>query len=202
MRKVLAALTFLMALLMSVTPALAWPNGEEPTTTSPTPEEPGPPPSTNYPPVNNNITINVNNNTVVGGQIIIVAGNNAAPGATITITIGGNTNTIGDVIIANADAAGAFKAKAMVPKDIKPGPALLKATASNGETASAALVVEPSADAGSISAETVSPDQTDPGQLPFTGARTLPSLAIGVGLILAGGALLFTVRRRHASRTD
>jgi hypothetical protein len=219
MRKVLVALTFLMALCMGVAPALAeHPDDEQPPESpgTPEPEEPGTPPTTapgaNYPPGSNNIVINVNNNTVVGGQIIIVAGNNAPPGGTVTISIGGNNATIGDVHIASVNSAGAFQAKFAVPKNLAPGPALVRATASNGETTSAALLVEaPPGEAGTV----VSPEQTaagsgpgsgsgsDPGQLPFTGGRTLPSLAGGVGLILAGGALLLTARRRRAaSRTD
>jgi len=37
------------------------------------------------------------------------------------------------------------------------------------------------------------------GGLPFTGADVVPGLAIGAGLIVAGGLLLLAVRRRRRS---
>jgi hypothetical protein len=80
------------------------------------------------------------------------------------------------------DPDGQFSALLTVPAGTEPGAYTLTASSGGGFLAAMTLRVM-----------TVS----GIGGLPFTGARVLPGLAAGVALIIAGGLLLLSLKRRR-----
>jgi LPXTG cell wall anchor motif len=139
-----------------------------------------------------------------------VAGDGAEPGATVTFTLRrsssalGATRTLaarpglGQLVAAvrpqaqsavplgstTADADGEFSATLTIPSGTDPGVYTVSAT-SGGDVLAVVTIRVAAASAGV-------------GDLPFTGGNVLPGLAIGAMLIVAGGLLLLSIRRRRS----
>jgi hypothetical protein len=186
MRRVVSALALAAGLVLLATPA----NAQQ------------------YPPTPSK-GLTVSESTVTPGESFTVSGDGAAPGATVTITLTRVSSTLG---------AG--------HRVIAAGPALAQLVAASRPLAQGTVTLgrTTAEDDGSFSVTVTIPSSTDPGVytlsaisggevlsvatlrvvaasggLPFTGADVVPGLAVGVGLIVAGGLLLLAVRRRRRS---
>jgi hypothetical protein len=153
--------------------------------------------------------LTVSESTVTAGERITISGDTAAPGATVTITL---------TRVSSALGAG--------HRVIAAGPTLARLVAASQPLAQGTVTLgrTTAEDDGSFSVTVTIPSSTDPGVytlsaisggevlsvatlrvvaasggLPFTGADVVPGLAIGAGLIIAGGLLLLAVRRRRRS---
>jgi hypothetical protein len=161
-----------------------------------------------YPPDTEGLT--VSESTVRPGESIVVAGDGAEPGATVTITLsqssssslGRGTKVVaagpalarlvaasrplaqGSVTLGSttANADGSFRTTVTIPLSTEPGVYTL--TASSGGDVLGVVTIRVVAASGA-------------GGLPFTGGNVVPGLAVGAGLIVAGGLLLLGVRRRR-----
>jgi 5'-nucleotidase len=191
MRRLLSALAIAAGLTLLASPAHAQP----------------------YPPTTSGLT--VSQSTVRAGESIVVTGEGAEPGATVVITMsrvsalglraGARAVAAGPsmarmlaavrplaqgaVVLGRTTAAddGSFRATVTIPIDTAPGIYTLSAT-SGGEVLGV-VTLRVLAAAGA--------EDDDAGALPFTGSDVAPGLAVGVGLILAGGLMLLAVRRRR-----
>jgi 5'-nucleotidase len=161
-----------------------------------------------YPPGGNQ-GLTVSQSTVAPGGTVTVSGDGASPGATVTITLTKSSSALGGrhavaaapglarllaatrplaqsgVVLGRttADDDGAFSITVTIPAGTAPGVYTLAATSGGDVLSVATLRVVAAGD--------------DENDLPFTGADVGPGLALGVGLILAGGLLLLAVRRRR-----
>jgi LPXTG cell wall anchor motif len=195
MRKVVSALTVATAVVLLAAPAWAQP----------------------YPPVTTGLT--VSESVVVAGDSLVVSGEGGTPGGTVNITmarasgsaLGGAANAVAaSPVLARALAAvkvraqgggtslgtatpgtdGSFEESVTIPADTTPGRYTITGTDSvRGVLGEAVIrVIAPTG-------------TTDEGltvdDLPFTGGQVLPGLVVGAGLILAGGLLLVSIRRRR-----
>jgi hypothetical protein len=160
--------------------------------------------SGDYPPKRAGLT--VSESTVSPGDRFTVSGGGAEPGATVTLTLKRMIAALGSGRVASqsgrpqlmatsrpaiqrlaslgttTDADGQFSATLTVPAGTEPGEYTLTASSGSGFLAAMTLRVM-----------TVS----GIGGLPFTGATVLPGLATGAALIVAGGLLLLSLRRRR-----
>jgi hypothetical protein len=158
-----------------------------------------------YPPTSGRLA--VSESTLSPGEPFTVFGDGATPGATVTFTLQRSPAAVGtgQVVAAGSslvqstatnrqqaqnsiplgsttDADGQFSATLMMPAGTEPGVYGLSATSSGGILAVMTLQV--------ITVSGI-------GGLPFTGANVLPGLAIGATLIVAGGLLLLSLKRRR-----
>jgi hypothetical protein len=186
MRKLISALTMAAALtLLLVVPAHAQ----------------------DYPPSSGGLT--VSESTISPGESFTVSGEGAEPGAIVTFTLKRSSAALSgrrmlaarpglDRLVAavrpqaqsavvlgrtTANADGEFSATLTIPLGTVPGVYTLTA-ASGGEILSVATL--------RIVAAGV-------GNLPFTGATVLPGLAVGATLIVVGGLLLLSLKRRRSA---
>jgi hypothetical protein len=186
MRKLVSALTVAAALTLLLTvPAHAEP----------------------YPPSGGGLT--VSESTVSPGESFTVSGEGAEPGAVVTFTLKRSSSALGSRRVvaagpslarlvaavrpqaqssvtlgrATANAAGEFSATLTIPAGTAPGVYTLTAS-SGGEVLSVATIRVVAAGVGN---------------LPFTGATVLPGLAIGATLIVVGGLLLLSLKRRRSA---
>jgi hypothetical protein len=145
--------------------------------------------------------------TISPGDPFTVSGGGAESGATVTFTLKPTVAALGSSRVvavgsglaglvtpsppetqhlvslgSTTDADGQFSATLTVPAGTEPGAYTLTASSGGGFLAAMTLRVM-----------TVS----GIGGLPFTGARVLPGLAAGVALIVAGGLLLLSLKRRR-----
>jgi LPXTG cell wall anchor motif len=161
-----------------------------------------------YPPSSEGLT--VSESTLSPGESFTVSGEGAEPGAVVTFTLkrssvaalGGRRllaagpgldrlvaavrpQAQSSVVLgrATANAAGEFSATLTIPAGTAPGVYTLTAS-SGGEILSVATI--------RVAAAGV-------GNLPFTGATVLPGLAIGATLIVVGGLLLLSLKRRRSA---
>ena len=160
-----------------------------------------------YPPNTEKLT--VSESTVSPGESFTVSGDGAEPGATVTFTmkrsssaLGGNRSLAAGPGLASLAAAirpqaqssiplgsttangdGEFSATLTVPSGTDPG--VYTVTASSGGAVLAVVTIRVAADGV--------------GDLPFTGGNVLPGLAIGATLIVAGGLLLLSLKRRRSA---
>jgi hypothetical protein len=161
-----------------------------------------------YPPSSGGLT--VSESTVSPGESFTVSGEGAEPGAIVTFTLKRSSSSAlgsGRVVAAGpalawlvaavrpqaqssvtlgratANAAGEFSATLTIPAGTAPGVYTLTAS-SGGEVLSVATI--------RVAAAGV-------GNLPFTGATVLPGLAIGATLIVVGGLLLLSLKRRRSA---
>ena len=160
-----------------------------------------------YPPKRGGLT--VSESTIAPGNRFTVSGGGVEPGATVTFTL---TRTMAALGAGRALAAeptftgllttspshaqrsvslgsltgvdGQFSTTLTMPAETEPGAYTLTATSGGGFLAVMTLRVM-----------TV----TGIGGLPFTGANVLPGLAAGVTLIVAGGLLLLSLKRRRSA---
>jgi hypothetical protein len=157
-----------------------------------------------YPPSSDNLT--VSESTVSPGESFTCSGDGAEPGATVTFTmkrsssaLGGNRSLAAGLAGAirpqaqnsvplgstTANGAGQFSATLTIPSGTDPG--VYTVTASSGGAVLAVVTIRVAAAAGGV------------GDLPFTGGNVLPGLAIGASLIVAGGLLLLSLKRRRSA---
>jgi LPXTG cell wall anchor motif len=163
--------------------------------------------SQDYPPSSSGLT--VSESTLAPGESFTVSGEGAEPGAIVTFTLKRSSSALGggrvvaagpglarlvaavrpqaqsSVILGRttANADGEFSATLTIPAGTAPGVYTLTAS-SGGEVLSVATI--------RVAASGV-------GDLPFTGANVLPGLAIGATLIVAGGLLLLSLKRRRSA---
>jgi hypothetical protein len=158
-----------------------------------------------YPPSSGSLA--VSESTLSPGEPFTVFGDGADPGATVTFTLQRSPAAVGTGQILPAgsrliqstatnrpqahrsvplgsptDADGQFTATLIMPASTEPGVYGLSASSSGGILAVMTLQV--------ITVSGI-------GGLPFTGANVLPGLAIGATLIVAGGLLLLSLKRRR-----
>jgi LPXTG cell wall anchor motif len=195
MRKLVSALAIAAGLSLLAAPALAQPY--PPTT-----------PSGNTPPTER---LTVSDTTVAPGESFTVSGDGAEPGATVTFTLRRSSSALGaDRSLAagpglarlvaavrpqaqssvplgstTANGAGEFSATLTIPSSTDPG--LYTLTATSGGDVLAVVTIRVAAASGGI------------GDLPFTGGNVLPGLAIGATLIVVGGLLLLSLKRRRST---
>jgi hypothetical protein len=158
-----------------------------------------------YPPSGGGLT--VSESTVFPGERFTVSGDGAKPGATVSFTLQRSPSALGTGRIVAAglslvrsvarirsqgqrsvslgsttDADGEFSATLTMPAGTEPGVYAL--TASSGGAILAVMTLRV------ITASGI-------GGLPFTGANVLPGLVIGATLIVAGGLVLASLKRRR-----
>ena len=169
----------------------------------------GPAFAQDYPPNTQKLT--VSESTVSPGESFTISGDGAQPGATVTFTLKRSSSALGDnrtlaagpglrrlmaavrpqaqssvpLGSTTANGDGAFSATLRIPSRTDPGVYTL--TATSGGAVLAVVTIRVAATAGGI------------GDLPFTGGNVLPGLAIGATLIVAGGLLLLSLKRRSAA---
>jgi hypothetical protein len=167
-----------------------------------------------YPPKGSNLTLS--ESTVSPGESFTVSGHGADPDAIVTFTLTRSSAALGsDHAVAAAPAmaravaavgpqaqssvlgttrangAGQFSASLTLPSGIDPGVYTVTdtvAATSNGDVL-AVVTIRVAATGVGI------------GGLPFTGGNVLPGLAIGASLIVAGGLLLLSLKRRQRVAT-
>ena len=168
----------------------------------------GPAFAQDYPPNTKKLT--VSESTVSPGESFTISGDGAQPGATVTFTLKRSSSTLGAnhalaagtglcrLVAAvrpqaqssvplgstTANGDGEFSATVRIPSSTDPGVYTVAATSGG---AVLALVTIRVAAASGI------------GDLPFTGGNVLPGLAIGATLIVAGGLLLLSLKRRRSA---
>jgi hypothetical protein len=154
--------------------------------------------------------LNVSETTVAPGERFTCSGDGAEPGATVTFTLKRSSSALGSnralaagaglarVVAAvrpqaqssvplgstTANGDGEFSATLTVPSGTDPG--VYTVTASSGGDVLGVVTIRVAA-AGGV------------GDLPFTGGNVLPGLAIGATLIVAGGLLLLSLKRRRSA---
>ena len=189
MRKLVSALAIAAGLSLLAGPAFAQSNKK-------------------YPPKSDNLT--VSESTVSPGESFTVSGDGAEPGATVTFTLKRSSSALGAdralaagagmaLLVAavrpqaqssvplgstTANGAGQFSASLTIPSGTDPG--VYTVTATSGGDVLAVVTIRVAA-AGGV------------GDLPFTGGNVLPGLAIGASLIVAGGLLLLSLKRRRSA---
>jgi hypothetical protein len=160
-----------------------------------------------YPPTSGGLT--VSESTLSPGESFTVSGEGAEPGAIVTFTLKRSSSALGGNRVvaagpglarlvaavrpqaqssvtlgrATANADGEFSATLTIPAGTAPGVYTLTAS-SGGEILSVATIRVVAAGVG---------------DLPFTGATVLPGLAIGATLIVVGGLLLLSLKRRRSA---
>jgi len=190
MRKFISALSIAVGLTLIAGPACAQDEG-------------------NYPPSSDSLT--VSESTVSPGESFTVSGDGAKPGATVTFKMKRSSSALGSnrslaagpglaslaaAIRAQAQSSiplgsttangdGEYSATLTVPSGTDPG--VYTVTASSGGAVLAVVTIRVAAAAGGV------------GDLPFTGGNVLPGLAIGASLIVAGGLLLLSLKRRRSA---
>ena len=147
-----------------------------------------------YPPAHGGLT--VSESTIVPGDHFTVSGGGAPPGAPVSFTLQRAITAPGDDRVvavgsgpsrpelslgSTTDADGQFSATLTVPARTEPGSYML--TASTGGELLAAMTLRVMT-VGGI------------GGLPFA-ATVVPGLAAGAALIVAGGLLLLSLKRRR-----
>jgi hypothetical protein len=159
-----------------------------------------------YPPGTSGLTIS--ETTLSPGESFTVSGDGAEPGGTVTFTLKRSSSALGgsQTVAAGpqlaglvaavrpqaqssvslgsttANAEGEYSATLTIPSSTEPGVYTL--TASSGGEVLAVVTIRVAAASGV-------------GDLPFTGGNVLPGLAIGATLIVAGGLLLLSLKRRR-----
>jgi hypothetical protein len=190
MRRVVSALAIAAGLTLIAGPAFAQEDEE-------------------YPPTSDKLT--VSESTLSPGESFTVSGDGAEPGATVTFTLKRSSSSalganralaagpgLGRMVAAvqpqaqssvplgstTADADGEFSATLTIPSGTDPG--VYTVTATSGGDVLAVVTIRVVA-AGGV------------GDLPFTGGNVLPGLVIGATLIVAGGLLLLSLKRRRST---
>jgi hypothetical protein len=149
--------------------------------------------------------LTVSESTVTPGESFTVSGGGAEPGATVTFTLQRSPSGLGAarpvaagpalqrsalrpqaegaIALGSAtDAGGRYRARLRMPAGTDPGVYALTASSGGGVLAELTLRV---VTVGGI------------GGLPFTGADVIPGLVAGATLIVAGGLLLLSLKRRR-----
>jgi hypothetical protein len=186
MRKIVSALSaaFVLALLLAV-PAHAQ----------------------QYPPSGSGLT--VSESTVSPGESFTVSGEGADPGATVVFTLKRSSTALGGGRVVAAGPGLARLVAAVRPQ--AQSSVTLGSTTANGDGEFSATLTIPAGTAPGVytltassggevlSVATIRVAASGVGDLPFTGANVLPGLAIGATLIVAGGLLLLSLKRRRSA---
>ena len=135
-----------------------------------------------YPPSSGGLT--VSESSVSPGERFTVSGDGAQPGATVTFTLQRSPSApgTGRAVGSTTDTNGEFSTTLTMPAETEPGVYALTASSGRGILAVMTLRV--------VMVSSI-------GGLPFTGANVLPGLAAGATLIVAGGLLLLSLKRRR-----
>jgi hypothetical protein len=158
-----------------------------------------------YPPSSGGLT--ASESTVAPGERFTVFGDGAKPGATVTFTLQRSPSALGSGRVVAAglspvrsttrirsqvrrsvalgsttDVDGGFSATLTMPASTEPGVYALLASSGGAILAGMTLQV--------ITTSGI-------GGLPFSGADVVPGLAIGAALIVAGGLVLASLKRRR-----
>jgi hypothetical protein len=194
MRKLVSAVAIAAGLALVAGPAFA-----QTTTTEEYPPPQRPP-------------MTVSESALVPGESFTVSGQGAEPGATVTFTLRKSSSALGgnralaatprlvaltaairpqaqsavSLGSTTANADGEFSARLRIPAGTDPGVYTLTAS-SGGDVLAVVTVRVLAATAGGV------------GDLPFTGGNVLPGLVIGATLIIAGGLLLLSLKRRRSA---
>ncbi len=163
----------------------------------------------NYPPPNTQ-KLTVSESTVSPGESFTVSGDGARPGATVTFTLKRSSSALG-ANRALAAGAGLGRLVAAVRPQAQSSVPLGSTTANGDGEFSATLNIKYSSytviytvtassggDVLAVVTIRVAAAGTV-GDLPFTGGNVLPGLAIGATLIVAGGLLLLSLKRRRSA---
>ena len=126
-----------------------------------------------YPPTPSPLT--VSKSSVRPGGSVTVAGAGCQASDTVAVDLGET-----QIASTTADESGSFNTDVTIPSSTAPGSYTLRASCSGGTAFTATITVAAASGGG----------------LPFTGANLLPGVLLGAGLILAGGLLLASIRRR------
>jgi hypothetical protein len=148
--------------------------------------------------------VTVSQTTVSPGERFTVAGGGAQPGGMVTFTLQRSSSALG---ASQALAAGPRLAAAIRPQAQRS--ISLGSTTANARGQYAATLTIPSGTEPGVYTPTVSSGGevldlvtirvaaiSAVGDLPFSGGNVLPGLAIGATLIVAGGLLLLSLKRR------
>jgi LPXTG-motif cell wall-anchored protein len=158
-------------------------------------------------PTKSDDNLTVSKSTAAPGETITVSGDGAEPGATVTFKLTRSSSALGALRVV---LAGPRLATLIQPQAQSALP-LGGTTAADDGSLSATLTIPPTledavytltATSGGVVLATATIRVVDGvaiGDLPFTGSDVAPGLAIGATLIIAGGLLLLTVRRRRSS---
>ena len=146
------------------------------------------------------ITVNPTAVTSCGtdtGQVTVAAGF-FTPGSNVTVTLQSDPVVLGTVV---ADATGNIGATYNLPVGVEAGSHTIVVTGPRlgtnvSESVSAAITV--TIPAGCVSNVTVTPTTTSSGGLPVTGSDNGIFIAVGAGLLVAGGLLVMATRKRNA----
>jgi LPXTG-motif cell wall-anchored protein len=121
-------------------------------------------------------------------------------GSTVTISLNSDPVVLGTLV---ADAAGKASATYNLPVGVTAGAHTVTATGTSMETgvattltASITVTVPP----GCVSVTTVVQTTPSSGPLPVTGSDNGIFVAVGAGLLVAGGLLVMATRKRNAAR--
>jgi len=154
--------------------------------------------------------LTVSETTISPGESFTVSGDGAAPGATVTFTLKQSSSALG----ANrslAAGAGLGRMVAAVQPQAQGSVSLGSTTANGDGEYSATLTIPTGTDPGVYTLTASSGGAVldvitirvaaagGVGDLPFTGGNVLPGLAIGAALIVAGGLLLLSLKRRRST---
>lgn len=132
------------------------------------------------------------------GQVTINAGYFEA-GSTVTVTLQSDPVTLGTTV---ASETGTIAATFALPADTTAGAHSVIATgprADTGMTDSVSAAITVVTPAGCVSNITATPTTTGGGNLPVTGSDNGIFVAIGAGLLVAGGLLVMAARRRSTA---
>jgi hypothetical protein len=162
----------------------------------------------NYPPTTKRLT--VSESTLSPGESFTVSGDGAEPGATVTFTLKRASSALGGDRSLAAGPGLASIAAAIRPQ--AQGSVTLGSTTANSDGEYTATLTIPSSTDPGIYTLTASSggavlavvtirvvEGNGVGDLPFTGGNVLPGLAIGATLIVAGGLLLLSLKRRRSA---
>jgi hypothetical protein len=162
-----------------------------------------------YPPGNGG-GLTVSGSTVSPGESFTVSGDGADSGATVTFTLKRSSSALGASRVLAADAGLGLVVAAVQPQ--AQGAVSLGSTTANGDGEYSATLTIPSGTDPGVYTLTASSGGAvldvitirvaaagGVGDLPFTGGNVLPGLAIGAALIVAGGLLLLSLRRRRST---
>ncbi len=126
--------------------------------------------------------LEVSDSTVSAGGTTTLSGSGCGADEAVSITLAGD-----EIGSTTADSTGAFSAAVTIPSSTPAGTYTLAASCGGSVVGTTTITVSGSG-SGAESGST----------LPFTGANVLPGLGIGLGLVVAGGVLLWSVRRRRS----
>jgi hypothetical protein len=190
MRRVVSALAIAAGLTLIAGPAFAQESQE-------------------YPPTSDKLT--VSESTLSPGESFTVSGDGAEPGATVTFTLKRSSSSALGTNRALAAGPGLGQLVAAVRPQAQSSVPLGSTTANGDGEFSATLTIPSGTDPGVYTVSAISGGDVlavvtirvaaasaGVGDLPFTGGNVLPGLAIGAMLIVAGGLLLLSIRRRRS----